>query len=379
MKPRLYIRILNARIHSFHFFGVLGYILGLGLGVFLCTQLRLDPLVILAMAGTGAVVFFILAFGARWITGEETIVYYHHEIGIMLSCALVLYYMGQPVLPYLDITLLGIGVFLAFGRIGCYSVGCCHGRPHRHGVVYGQQHVDAGFTWFYKNIPLLPVQLIESSYVFVTVFTGITLLFLQVQPGTVLIIYTVIYGLMRFVLEYFRGDPERPLWNGLSEAQWTTLLLTGVTLFMSRMGWLPAYGWHWVIFVVMLLAAAVSIYRFRKNAQKELLLPLHIRQLAEGLELLETAGKTASDANNVNVYTTKKGFSVSCGKQHGETGQIFYTISSRKKNIMDRPLAEKMAGVIGLLKSHGDQYELVEKHNGVFHILFSKRNDQPML
>ena len=134
--------------------------------------------------------------------------YYHHEISIMIFCALALYLLNKPVLPYLDISILGIGVFIGFGRIGCYSVGCCHGRPHKHGVKYGQAHVDAGFTWFYKDVPLLPVQLIESSYVFLIVISGVILLLNHAAPGTVLIVYTVVYGLMRFILARVLPSPR---------------------------------------------------------------------------------------------------------------------------------------------------------------------------
>ena len=31
--------------------------------------------------------------------------------------------------PYLDATALGLGAFLACGRVGCTLAGCCHGRP----------------------------------------------------------------------------------------------------------------------------------------------------------------------------------------------------------------------------------------------------------
>ncbi|MBL7726400.1 MAG: prolipoprotein diacylglyceryl transferase, partial [Dinghuibacter sp.] len=259
MKPHLHIKLLKRKISSFHFFGVLGYIIGTLLGTFIAKPLGFRPEIVLLMAATGAGTFFLRAFFAKWITGEETIVYYHHEIAILVCCTLVLYLLNQPILSYLDITLLGIGTFLAFGRIGCFSVGCCHGRPHKHGVQYGEAHVQAGFTWFYKDVPLLPVQLIESGYVFLTVIAGTILLFNNVVPGTVLIVYTVLYGLFRFIMEYFRGDPDRPARLGVSEAQYTTLLLTGITYLLGKINWLPMYNWHGIILVLMVAATLVTI------------------------------------------------------------------------------------------------------------------------
>lgn len=373
MKPHLHIHLFGKRISSFHFFGVLGYILGAVLGVLVSLSLNLDPGIVLLMAATGAATFFGLAFLAKWIAGKETIVYYHHEITIMVLCTLALLALNKPVLPYLDITLLGIGTFLAFGRIGCYSVGCCHGRPYKHGVVYGQQHVDAGFTWFYKNIRLLPVQLIESVYVAATVAAGIILLLNHAIPGTVLIVYTVVYGLMRFILEFFRGDAERPLWQGLSEAQWTTLALTAITYLMSINGWLPQYAWHWIILAVMIIASIVTIYYFHRNPEHALFFPPHIRQLAEGLNVLENVNAAPAHTQAVNIYTTRSGLSVSCGR-HPEGGGIdFFTLSTKNKTAISQRSAKRMAQIIGMLTHHPGNYELIEKQNGIYHILFRKR------
>jgi prolipoprotein diacylglyceryltransferase len=369
--PHLYFYFGNKRIQSFHFFGVVGYLLGSVLGVILSVQLDLQQSLILLMAGIGAATFFLLALAARWITGEETIVYYHHEISIIALCALVLYILNKPVLPYLDITLLGIGIFLGFGRIGCYSVGCCHGRPHKQGVKYGQAHVDAGFTWFYKDIPLLPVQLIESAYVFLTVIAGVILLLRHTVPGTVLIVYTVVYGLMRFILEYFRGDPDRPLWKGVTEAQWTTIVLTIVTYLMSRMGWLPSYNWHWIIMTGMVAAALITMYQFTRYPKHKLFAPPHVMQLAEGLNILEELNAGPQQIpGKINVYTTRTGFSVSCNHCITDEYPRHYTISLKNKTVMDSISVHRMAQLIGRLKNHSGPYDLIEKQNGIYHILF---------
>lgn len=375
MAPKLQILLLDFRIRSFHFFGIIGYVLGIVLGVSLAASLHLCPEIVLLMAGIGAATFFLLAFLAKWITKEETIVYYHHEISILLFCMLTLYLMKQPILPYIDITILGIGVFLAFGRIGCYSVGCCHGRPHKHGVKYGQKHVDAGFTWFYKDVPLLPVQLIESAYVFCTVVAGVVLLLNHVAPGTVLLVYTVIYGAMRFTIEFFRGDPDRPLWFGLFEAQWTSLGLTAITFGFSQSGWLPAYNWHTVILITMLLASLVAMYFFTRNPEQKLFSAPHIQQLAEGINILHKVdnSKEPNHQNKINVYTTRAGFSLSCGTHniHSKTRQ-HYTFSLKNKRIINRQSANKMAEIISTLTNHHNKYELVEKQNGIYHILFNE-------
>jgi hypothetical protein len=295
-------------------------------------------------------------------------VYYHHEISILVLCALLLYLLKLPVLPYLDITILGIGTFLAFGRIGCYSVGCCHGRPHKHGVKYGEAHVKAGFTWFYKDVPLLPVQLMESTYVFLTVIAGAILLFNQVAPGTVLIVYTVVYGLFRFSMEYFRGDPDRPTRFGISEAQWTTLLLTAITFGMGKINWLPVYSWHLVILLVMVAAIGITILYYGNHPERGLFSPQHLRELAEGLNVLEEVNSQKNNTGNINVYTTKTGLSLSCG--YTQSGAKHYTLSAKNKAIINSVTASKMAQHIRLFNHHHENFELVAKQNNIYHILF---------
>jgi prolipoprotein diacylglyceryltransferase len=56
---------------------------------------------------------------------------------VMLVAAAFLWLLHEhePIIPYLDVTILVIGIFLVCGRIGCLMVGCCHGKPHRWGVL----------------------------------------------------------------------------------------------------------------------------------------------------------------------------------------------------------------------------------------------------
>jgi hypothetical protein len=370
--PHLNIHIWKNRINSFHFFGVTGFICGTVLGTAMALQLQLIPYIVLLMGVIGAITFFGLTFLSKWITGNESIVYYHHEITILILCALVLYFLKVPILRYLDIAILGIGVFLAFGRIGCFSVGCCHGRPQKNGVTYGQQHVDAGFTWYYKNVPLLPVQLIESAYVFLTVITGIILLFNHVPPGTVLIVYTVIYGLMRYILEFLRGDPERPLWLGVSEAQWTSLALTAITYGLSIAGWLPFYTWHPAILILEIVLSLFTIYYYKRNTQQQLLSPSHIRQIAEGLNWLKEVNKKPEEngKNAVNLYNTNAGLCLSCGNSAEGENIRHFTISMDNKRTLDKPLAERIAELIASFNHYHGQVDLIEKRSNIYHIVF---------
>jgi prolipoprotein diacylglyceryltransferase len=146
--------------------GYTGFTLAVLLGLVLSVHQGLSLWVLAAMMLASALTFFGLAMATKVITGEEQLIYYHHEIAIMAAVALMLWILGQPILPYLDITILGIGLFLVFGRIGCLMVGCCHGRPHRWGICYRQEHANAGFPQYYVGVRLFPIQAVESLVFF---------------------------------------------------------------------------------------------------------------------------------------------------------------------------------------------------------------------
>ena len=374
LNPRLKVKIFNITIHAFHFFGVLGFVTGTLLGVLLCYLLNFSISIILIMSFTGAATFFLLAILAKVITGKEVIVYYHHEIAILIACSCVLRIFHWPVLQYMDITMLGIGTFLGFGRIGCLSVGCCHGRPAKKGVVYSNEHVEAGFTPYYEGIVLLPVQLIESVFVLFVVATGSLLIINNVLPGTFLIFYTVVYGAFRFTLEFFRGDPERPYFWGLSEAQWTTLLLITVSIFTSLTGITPLYNWHIVIAGLLFILSAIII--LRNNSTNKLTNPRHIKQIAialnkayrDQLPVIEPTSPVS-----INIFQTKQGLNLSKGRLNKGGDMLnHYTISCKKKNLLTMAIVQKLATIIQQIQKHKNQFEIYERQNAVFHILFKE-------
>jgi len=365
--PRLHVKVFGRRFHTFHFLGITGFVAGWLLGVVLCLILGLPVWPILLMALTAVATFFLLAILAKIIMGREVIVYYHHEIAILIMCAVVFDLFHVPVLVYLDMTILGIAAFMVFGRLGCLNVGCCHGKPARKGIVYRREHVEAGFTHYYEGVPLFPVPLVESAFVCTVLIAGIILVLRNASPGTVLILYTVAYGAFRFIIEFYRGDPERPYWKGVSEAQWTSLLLITVTGVLSVAGWLPLYGWHLLMSLVLFFAVVVVI--LRKDIFIKMTSPKHVRQIAAAV----VHPDERRGGRVVDVYQTDLGLSVSKGQVMHEEGVItHYTVSYKKKGELFYPLVERIAEIIRLIQKHKGGYEISERENSVYHILFKE-------
>ena len=117
-------------------------------------------------------------------------------------------------------------LFHMFGRIGCFLVGCCHGMEQGTlGIAY--TNAIGGNN----GVPYLPVQLYEA---FGELVIFIVLCFNQrrvkkyYQP---LGIYMTVYGVMRFVLEFLRGDAVRGIFGFLSTSQWISLITVPIGIY----------------------------------------------------------------------------------------------------------------------------------------------------
>ena len=108
-----------------------------------------------------------------------------------------------------------------FGRIGCYLAGCCYGRPYS--GTFGLKTVQDSVI-----CTLFPIQLLESM-LNIIIFL-ILILFLRKFSGyAILSSYLFMYSIVRFTLEFFRGDELRGSVLFLSTSQWISLALLAVS------------------------------------------------------------------------------------------------------------------------------------------------------
>ncbi len=385
LKPNFYLSMLGRSYPAFRILGAAGYILGAGVGFLLAGQQELSLAVVFLLSLTSAATCLGLIWITKIITGRETIVYYHHEIAIVVVSALVLYAIGQPVLPYLDIVVLGIGSMLCIGRWGCFMAGCCHGKPCQcsFGAIYGPSHTREGFPAYFIGLPIFPVPLLESAGVFLVVLAGVFMVFSEFAPGSVLVGYTVIYGAIRFILEYLRGDPARPyLWH-FSEAQWTTLVLLGITLFLSVWGQLPLFVWHaWIAGSLALLALfTVIFYTFWGKSNNAFFRPRHIDEIAQGVERLSVQHPIA-DSNkmrSIPVICTSLGLVLSRGvvRENGST-YLHYTLSRNCVSlVVTDQIASKVADLLARIRHRDHFYSIGSNYKGIHHIVFQKKKPLP--
>lgn len=377
--------LVRPEIHILHrswpFFQVCGYtglVLAILLAMILVTYLGLFPWVMIGVIGIGMLTFLGLAMITKIIIGEEQLIYYHHEIAIMIMAAIFLKMINQPALPYLDVTILGIGIFLVCGRVGCFMGGCCHGRPNKWGMCYRKEHADAGFTHYYVGVRLFPIQAVESLWVLGVVLVGIMFLLGGRPSGETLAWYVITYDIGRFCFEFVRGDPGRPYRWGFSEAQWTSVILMFAVVWGELAGVLSFHLWHIVAFagIVWTMIAIALTRRFRRTVRHRLLNSCHVREVAEAIDQVfsTAAEKTAFSSGNsvpegIPMSCTSLGIQISAGKiKNAETPIDHYALSSQKET-MSKETARTLADLIIQLKHPSCSKELFTQNRGVFHLL----------
>lgn len=129
--------------------------------------------------------------------------------------------------PFLDFLIPSIPLIHSFGRIGCFFAGCCYGIPYD-GPLHIIFHQSIGAP---NNVPLFPIQLMEALF---NLIISILLLYLSKKikrPGQLLGSYLISYSILRFVLEFFRGDIDRGNYFGITTSQWISIALIPIGLY----------------------------------------------------------------------------------------------------------------------------------------------------
>lgn len=317
--------------------GVTGLVAAAAVAELLAAHLGLNLVVEGAIIAAAVLTFLALAWVTTVISGRETLVYYHHEIAVLAVSAAVAALAGAPVLAHLDVTALGLGTFLAFGRLGCLQAGCCHGRPWRHGVRYDDVHVRAGFPAYLRGVALFPVQLLESAAVAAIVAIGTFVLLDPAGPGRAFAFYVTAYAVVRLALEEMRGDVARRYLAGLSIPQWTSLGLLGAGATAGRLGLVPGAEARLALLVAIAEIAIVAALRRRRAG---LLTPRHVRELAR----TATALRHATGPGEAPIVRTAGRVRVSAGQT---AGRLHVSVSGdgvRLRAGQARRVAEVIAG-----------------------------------
>ena len=158
------------------------------------------------------------AFMLRTI--REGFVFYGSLLGGLIGVGIYAARKKLPFFAFTDLTIPGLVLGQAFGRVGCHFAGCCYGMECETpiSVVF-----PAGCA-APAGIPLLPTQLMEAVFLALLTILLVVLLKKKKPFGTVSGWYMVLYGAWRFTIEFFRSD-ERGFVGALSTSQFISIFV----------------------------------------------------------------------------------------------------------------------------------------------------------
>jgi phosphatidylglycerol:prolipoprotein diacylglycerol transferase len=163
--------------------------------------------------------------------------------GLIAALAVAYWYMrkaGLPAWRTADVCAPGIALGHGIGRIGCFSAGCCWGvECHLPWAVTFHNPLAGETVGVPLNVPLHPTQLYEA----ISEFAIFALLYWRIgkphRSGAIIMLYLLLYGAVRFVVEFFRYHEQGNLWGTpLDTSQWISLVIciASGTWLMGRRG-----------------------------------------------------------------------------------------------------------------------------------------------
>jgi phosphatidylglycerol:prolipoprotein diacylglycerol transferase len=157
--------------------------------------------------------------------------------GLILAVAVALWYIrriGLPLWTTCDVFAPGIALGHVVGRFGCLFAGCCYGKPTT--LPWGITFTDpfaAANVGTPLGVPLHPTQLYEAGAELIIL---LVLLWTERKrrpfAGRTFWLYMLLYAISRFIIEFFRGDPERGTIFMFSTSQFISLLLAPLAIVM---------------------------------------------------------------------------------------------------------------------------------------------------
>ena len=164
--------------------------------------------------------------------------------GLILSIALFFGWClirRERILSMADLLTAVVPLGHAFGRLGCFFYGCCYGRDSD---AWCAVTFPAGSpSWFEhgrRAVSVLPTQLFEAVAL-LALFAALFVLyrkFAATRSGLVTGVYMIGYGLIRFGIEYLRGDPRAAVGPfSISQTISIGLILLGVVFGLAA--WRP--------------------------------------------------------------------------------------------------------------------------------------------
>ncbi len=163
-------------------------------------------------------------------------VWYGGLIAAVAACLIVVRRRGLDGWLLGDIAAPAISLGQAIGRLGCLAAGCCYGKacalPWAMTFTNDRAHEITGVP---LDVPLHPTQLYHALADFTLFLMLLWLVPRRRFNGQALLVYLIIYAIVRGGIEAFRGDPRGAL--GLlstSQIHGAAIVLVAGWLYVKR-------------------------------------------------------------------------------------------------------------------------------------------------
>jgi phosphatidylglycerol---prolipoprotein diacylglyceryl transferase len=169
-------------------------------------------------------------------------VFYGGLIGAVVTGYFLIRHYKLPWWKTADACAPGIALGNVLGRQGCFSAGCCWGRPTS--LPWGVKFTELGheITGVPTGVYLHPTQLYESFSMLIVFFFLLWLHRKRRFNGQLILAYALIYATLRFLLEFLRDDPRGDVLGlttltGLSTSQLIGIVVFAWALVMMVVRW----------------------------------------------------------------------------------------------------------------------------------------------
>ncbi|MDQ5845675.1 MAG: prolipoprotein diacylglyceryl transferase [Acidobacteriota bacterium] len=135
-------------------------------------------------------------------------VFYGGLLGAVVTGYLLMRHYKLPWWKTADACAPGIALGNFFGRQGCFAAGCCWGKPTT--LPWGVKFSELGheITGVPTHAYLHPTQLYESFSMLLVFFFLLWLHKHKRFSGQVILLYALLYSIIRFAIEFVRDDPR---------------------------------------------------------------------------------------------------------------------------------------------------------------------------
>jgi phosphatidylglycerol:prolipoprotein diacylglycerol transferase len=240
-------------VHGYGFMIGVGFLIALMIGCFRAKRLGLEDEAVIDIAilagicgfAGAKVLYVIISFkdfikSPMSVLGSSGFVVYGGIIAGVLAAAIYCKIKKLSFLQYFDLVMPEVAIAQGFGRLGCFLAGCCYGRATDawFGVTFPSGSMAP------SGVSLIPTQLFSAAGDFV--IAAVLLVAAgnmrksgkQYFDGSVGCLYLVLYGIGRFIIEFFRND-YRGAVGFLSTSQFISVFIvaSGITraIYLNKM------------------------------------------------------------------------------------------------------------------------------------------------